>query len=53
MGCAAVEAMVSGAGAQMVGIVCNETVLVPLADVCSRKKEIDLDLLRVARLITG
>jgi 6-phosphofructokinase len=53
MGCAAVEALASGASAQMVGIACNETVLVPLADVCSRKREIDLEMLRVARLITG
>jgi 6-phosphofructokinase len=53
MGCAAVDAVASGASAQMIGIVCDEIVLVPLADVCSRKKEIDLDLLRVARVITG
>ena len=53
MGCAAVDALVSGASAQMVGIVCDEIALVPLADVCNRKKGIDLDLLRVARLITG
>ncbi len=53
MGCAAVDALASGASAQMVGIVCDEIALVPLADVCTQKKGIDLDLLRVARLITG
>lgn len=53
MGSAAVDALASGASAEMVGIVCDEITLVPLADVCARKKGIDLDLLRVARLITG
>ncbi len=53
MGCAAVAAVASGASAQMIGVVCDEIALVPLADVCSLKKEIDLELLRVARVITG
>ncbi len=53
MGCAAVDAVASGASAQMIGIVCDEMALVPLADVCSQKKEVDLELLRVARIITG
>jgi 6-phosphofructokinase 1 len=53
LGSAAVDAVASGASAQMVGTVCDRVVLVPLADVTSQKKEIDLDLLKVARVIAG
>jgi 6-phosphofructokinase 1 len=53
LGSAAVDAVLSGASAQMVGVVCNRVVLVPLAEVCALKKEVDLDLLKVARVIAG
>ncbi|HYW69112.1 MAG TPA: 6-phosphofructokinase [bacterium] len=53
MGSAAVDAIVSGASAQMVGMVCDRVALVPLSEVCSAKKEIDLGLLEVARIVTG
>jgi 6-phosphofructokinase 1 len=53
MGSAAVDAIIGGATAQMVGLVCDRIELVPLANVCATKKEIDLDLLKVARIVAG
>jgi 6-phosphofructokinase len=53
MGLAAVEAIASGATGQMVGLVCDRVTLVPLSDICNKKKEISLDLLEVARIIAG
>jgi 6-phosphofructokinase 1 len=45
MGAAAVDALVSGAGDVMVGVERDRIVFTPLADVISRKKELDLSLL--------
>jgi 6-phosphofructokinase len=53
MGSAAVEAIASGASGQMVGIVCDRMTLVPLADISSKRKELNLDLLQVARIVAG
>jgi len=53
MGSAAVDAIASGASAQMVGLVCDQVVLVPLSEVCSQKKKINLNLLEVARIVAG
>lgn len=53
MGSAAVDALLSGASAQMVGLECDRITLVPLADITNKKKEINLDLLEVARIIAG
>jgi len=53
LGCEAVEAIVSGASAQMVAISCNDVVLVPMDVVFDGRKEIDLELLEVARVIAG
>lgn len=53
MGSAAIDAIASGASGQMVGIVCDRMTLVPLADISSRRKELNLDLLQVARVVAG
>ncbi|MFH1688643.1 MAG: 6-phosphofructokinase [Candidatus Eisenbacteria bacterium] len=53
MGSAAVEAIASGATGQMVALVCDRVTLVPLSDICNKKKELNLDLLEVARVIAG
>jgi len=53
LGREAVEAVVSGASAQMVAISCDDVVLVPMDVVCDTRKEIDLGMLEVARVIAG
>jgi 6-phosphofructokinase 1 len=53
LGSAAVDAVASGASAQMVGMVCDRVALVPLTEVCGQKKQIDLGHLEVARVIAG
>jgi hypothetical protein len=37
----------------MVGVVCDRVTLVPLSDICNKRKELNLDLLQVARIIAG
>lgn len=50
MGRSAVEALVSGSTDIMVGVHCGAMTLVPLAETSSRKKEVDLGLLRLAEI---
>jgi 6-phosphofructokinase 1 len=53
MGRAAVEDAAGGASKQMVGVSCGKMVLVPLSKVHTEHKQIDLDLLDVARIVGG
>jgi 6-phosphofructokinase 1 len=53
LGSAAVDALIAGATGHMVGVVRDRVKLVPLAEVTVLPKEIDLDLLKVARVIAG
>jgi 6-phosphofructokinase 1 len=50
LGSAAVDAMAEGQSDKMVGIQCGEVTLVPLEDTGTRKKPINLDLLKVAEI---
>ncbi len=50
MGRRAVEALMEGARDVMVGVHCGEMVLVPLEDITGKRKEVDLDLLRLAAI---
>ncbi|MBD3348077.1 MAG: 6-phosphofructokinase [Candidatus Eisenbacteria bacterium] len=50
MGRAAVEALLEGERDVMVGVSCGETVLVPLEDATTKKKRVDLDLLKLAEI---
>lgn len=52
MGRHAVEALLSGENAKMVGFVCGDTVLVPLEEAVGTRKTIDVEMLRVARVIS-
>jgi 6-phosphofructokinase len=50
MGRAAVEALLGGEFDAMIGVSCGEIVLVPLSEATGRKKEVDLDLLKLAEI---
>ncbi len=52
LGSAAVEALMEGHTAVMVGLVNGDVKLTPLRNVWSRKKEIDYDLLQLAALLS-
>ena len=52
MGRAAVEALLSGDSAKMVGFVCGKTTVVPLEEAVGTRKTIDVEMLRVARVIS-
>ena len=52
LGIAAVKALLEGYSGVMVGIVDNEIKLTPLREVCTRKKDIDYDLLNLAHQLS-
>jgi 6-phosphofructokinase 1 len=52
MGRTAVEALVAGETAHMVGFVCGRTALVPLEEAVATRKTIDVEMLNVARVIS-
>ncbi len=51
-GIAAVKALIDGYSNMMVGLVDNEITFTPLREVCSRKKDIDYDLLNLAQQLS-
>ncbi len=50
MGRAAVDALLAGQTGMMVGVICGRISLVPLPETWETRKEVDLDLLRVAKI---
>jgi 6-phosphofructokinase 1 len=52
LGVAAVEALIDGRKDDMVGIVNNKVVFTPLEEVASKKKDIDVNLLRIAEILS-
>jgi 6-phosphofructokinase 1 len=52
LGAAAVEALIEGHAGVMVGIVNGDVKLTPVRNAWGRKKELDLDLLNLATLLS-
>lgn len=53
LGSAAVEALVDGKRSVMAGLISNEVVLTPFEQIWNSKKEPDLGLLKLARILAG
>ncbi|MGQ9583336.1 MAG: 6-phosphofructokinase [Thermoplasmatota archaeon] len=53
LGSAAVEALIDGKRGVMAGLISNEVVLTPFEQIWNSKKEPDLGLLRLARILAG
>jgi len=51
LGTKAVQALIAGESDQMVGLGENKMVLVPLAEVVSRKREIDSEFLDLFKMV--
>jgi len=52
LGVAAVEGLVEGRKNEMAGIINNKVVFTPLSEVITRKKEIDLGLVKIAEILS-
>lgn len=51
LGTAATEALIAGRSGLMAGLVGNEIVLTPLAEVIAARKELDMDMFRLAEML--
>ncbi|MEM2869087.1 MAG: 6-phosphofructokinase [Thermoplasmata archaeon] len=53
LGAAAVDALLDGKKNMMAGLISNEVVLTPFEQVCNSRKEPDLSLLKLAKILSG